>query len=96
MTTQGERIKEIRTALKLSQQEFGKIINVSKQYVSNLESNRNILNNEKLVSLLVDLNVNINYILAGIGQPFNPSKFEDVRSEILSEVEKMLKEKGIN
>lgn len=70
MTTQGKRLKKIRLALGLSGEDFGKKIGVSKQYISNLEADRNILNNEKLVSLLVDFNVNLNYLIAGKGEMF--------------------------
>lgn len=95
MSTQGDRLKKIRQALNLSQEELGKSISVSKQYISNLEASRNLLNNEKLVSLLVDYNVNINYLLAGIGNMFNPPKYEDVKDDILAEVERMLKNRGL-
>lgn len=95
MSTQGSRLKEVRKELKLSQEEFGKKIGVSKQYVSNLEADRNFLNNEKLVSLLVDFNVSTDYILGGIGQPFIPPKYEDVKDEIMKEVEEMLKRRGL-
>ena len=95
MTTQGKRLKKIRLALNLSGEEFGKRIGVSKQYVSNLEADRNVLNNEKLVSLLVDFNVNLNYLIAGQGEMFNAPKFEDVRGEILNEVDKLLKARGL-
>lgn len=95
MSTQGERLKEIRLALRLNQEEFGAIFNIKKQFVSSLESNKTFLNNDKLVKLLLDYNVNINYLLGGIGEPFNPAQFEDVKDEILKEVEEMLKRRGI-
>lgn len=95
MSTQGSRIKEIRTALQLSQEEFGAIFDITKQFVSSMEKDRIYLNNDKLVKLLVDYNVNINYVLAGIGQPFNPPKYEDVKEDILKEVEQMLKDRGL-
>ena len=95
MASQGTRLKEIRLSLKLSQEEFGKALGVSKQYVSNLEADRNVLNNEKLVLLLVDFNVNLNFLIGGMGQPFIPPKYEDVKDEILKEVEIMLKNRGL-
>lgn len=70
MTSQGKRLKNIRTALNLSGEEFGKKIGVSRQYVSNLEADRNVLNNEKLVLLSDDLNVNLNYLFTGKGEMF--------------------------
>ena len=93
--TQGQRLKKIRKMIELSQDTLGAKLNVSKQYISNLEADRNLLNNEKLVSLLIDFNVNLNYLLGGIGEPFNPAQFEDVKDEILKEVEEMLKRRGI-
>lgn len=95
MTTQGERLKQIRQALRLSQDEFGKKLNVSKQYVSNLEAARNFLNNEKLVSLLVDFNVNINFLLAGVGKMFITPEYDTVKNELRLEVLQILKDEGI-
>lgn len=99
MTTQGKRIKEVRKLLNLSQSDFGAKLGVSKQYVSNLEADRNVLNNEKLVSLLLDLNVSLDYLIGGYGEPFLRSgaeHFEDIKGEILKEVEIMLRKRGIN
>lgn len=70
MKTQGERIREIRTLLNLSQEELGKIFNTSKQYISKLENNLVQLNNAKMVILAEIYNVNINYILTGKGSMF--------------------------
>ena len=70
MSTQGSRLTKIRQTLGLSQEEFGAIFDIKKQFVSNIEKDRVVLNNEKLVKLLVDYNVNINYLLAGIGEMF--------------------------
>lgn len=95
METQGQRIKKIRQELNLSQEEFGKIFDIGKQFISLLEKDKTQLNNDKLVKLLFDYNVNINYLLGGIGSMFNPPKFEDVKEEILTEVNRMLKERGL-
>lgn len=82
--------------LGLSQDEFGKKLKVSKQYVSNLEADRNILNNEKLVLLLTDLNVNINFILDGIGAPFiQLSDDKENRRNILNDIETVLRNHGL-
>jgi len=68
--TQGLRIRKIRLQLNLSQEEFGRIFGITKQYVYSLEKDKMFLNNEKLVKLLVDYNVNINYLLVGVGEMF--------------------------
>ena len=71
MTTQGSRLKKIRQALNISQGEFGEIFGISKQFVSLIENDKTYLNNDKLVKLLLDYNVNLNYLLGGIGEMFN-------------------------
>lgn len=98
MTTQGKRLKKIRLALNLSGEEFGTKIGVSKQYVSNLEADRNVLNNEKIVLLLVDLNVNLNYLIGGKGKMFyteEAQQDEQLESLVAQIVDKKLKEKGL-
>lgn len=93
MTTQGSRLRKIRQELKLSQDMFGQKIGVSKQYVSNLEADRNVLNNEKLVLLLVDFNVNLNYLVGGIGKMFNT--IEPTDDVLANKVRKILREEGV-
>lgn len=97
MTTQGERLKNIRRKLGLSQAELGEKLGFSKQYLSNIEADRNLMNNDKLVKLLVDFNVNINYLLAGVGEVFNtPTSNEDFRnSEMISLIDEALKRHGL-
>lgn len=97
MTTQGERLKNIRRKLGLSQAELGEKLGFSKQYLSNIEADRNLMNNDKLVKLLVDFNVNINYLLASVGEMFNtPTSNEDFRnSEMISLIDEALKRHGL-
>ena len=95
MSTQGIRIKKIRQTLNLQQEEFGKIFGISKQYVSLLEKDKAFLNNDKLVKLLLDYKININYLLAGSGSMFVAPEFEKAQDEFSLKVEKILREKGL-
>ena len=95
MQSIGSRIKKIRQELNLSQEEFGRFFNTGKSYISAVENNKSQLSVESLVKLLVNHNVNINFILAGIGQPFLPQPFEQVQDELTQKVEEILKQKGI-
>ncbi len=94
METQGQRIKKIRQALNLSQEDFGKIIDTMKQNVSRLENDKMVLNNDKLIKLAVEYKVSPNYILLGIGEMFlyknAASEYENIKKDILSEVKIML------
>lgn len=95
METQGQRIRKIRQALNLSQEDFGKIFDITKQFVSLLEKDKTFLNNDKLVRLLLECNVNINYLLGGSGEMFNKNNARSVKNEILREIDKILEQKGI-
>ena len=81
----------------MSQELFGEKLDVSKQYISNLESDRNLLNNEKLVLLLVDFNVNLNWLIGGKGEMFNEtiSKSFVTENDFDLRVEAVLKRKGL-
>ena len=95
METQGIRIKKIRQALNLSQDDFGKIFDISKQFVSLLEKDKTFLNNDKLVKLCIDYDVNINYLLTGKGQMFIAQQFEEVQDELTQKVREILKQEGV-
>lgn len=97
METQGERIKKIRLELNMQQDKFGEGIGVTKQFISNLERNIGFLSNDKLTSLLLNYNVNINYLLAGIGEMFlNSYQLDEVKLETkIQEVVLKMKEKGL-
>ncbi len=70
MQTFGEKLKEIRIYLRLSQQDFGIKIGLSKQGVSKVENNQSFMSKEVLNRLIVDLNVNLNWLIADIGEMF--------------------------
>ena len=95
MKTTGTRLKAIRQSLGLSQENVAELLETSKSYISLVETDKSKLSVENLVKLLLNYGVNLNYLLAGIGQPILAPQYEDVKTEILKEVEKMLKEKGL-
>lgn len=74
LVTQGERLKQLRNSLNLTQTELGSKLNMSKQYFSKAETDTIVLNNKQLVALCVDYNVNISWLLCGKGTMFNESK----------------------
>lgn len=95
MSSPGSRFKEIRLAIGLSQEEFGEKIKLSKSGVSAVENDKTFVSFEILRTLFIDCNVNLNYLVAGAGSLFNPPKYEDVKEDILKEVEQMLKDRGL-
>ena len=97
METQGERIKKIRLQLNLQQDKFGEGIGVTKQFISNIERDIGFLSSDKLTNLLLNYNVNINYLLAGIGEMFLSSyELDEVKLENkIQKVVLKMKEKGM-
>ena len=96
--TVGQRLKEIRTKLSLSQEALGQKIDLSRAAIAAVETDKNNLSQEVLCKLILTLDVSVNYLLAGIGEPFlkNPAdQFEDVKADILAEVEEMLRKRGL-
>lgn len=95
MVTEGERIRLIRDALKLSQKALGKILSLHPSFISAAENNNKFLSREKLIYLLVNYNVNINYILAGKGEMFLTDNSEQpsdkLRKIIKEEIAEALK-----
>jgi transcriptional regulator with XRE-family HTH domain len=96
MSSVGQRIKLVRQELKLSQQQFGEIFNAGKSYISAVENDKSKLSVENLVKLLVNYDVNINYILAERGTMFVASEDEDIQTEeVLKEIDRILIKYGV-
>ena len=70
MQSEGKRIKEVRNALRLNQQELADLFDISRSFIASIECGNKSLSKKHLRTLLIDYNVNINYILSGIGEMF--------------------------
>lgn len=94
----GLRIKKVRQLLSKSQQELADELNITKQAISNIETGKSAAGLNLLSKLLIDYGVNLNYIIGGVGNIFlKDEKVSDsLKQSILSEVEKMLVERGIS
>ena len=99
MEKQGFRLKEIRVKLGLSQEEFGRRLGLSRAAIAAVEGGKNKFSQDVLCKLILTFNVNLNFLIAGIGDMFisekSALKYEDAKADILKEVEKMLKERGL-
>jgi len=97
MTTFGKRLKQARVLKNLSQEEFGKVLGLTKQSISRIENDKIFVSKEILCNMIVNFNLNINFLLVGKGQMFlaDDNTSATSKSEIALEVEKILKEKGV-
>ena len=94
MTSQGNRLKKIRNSLKLSQEEFGKQIGLTRAAIAAVEADNNKFSQDVLCKLILTFDVNINYLLVGKGNMFNAPEVEQGKDELALEVRKILREEG--
>jgi len=88
MTSINDRIREIRTDLKLSQREFSQKIQITQSHYSDMESGK-ILPKERYLTLISSkFGVNFDWLKTGKGQKFNSKP--DLRLEYLVDIFKQL------
>lgn len=78
-----ERIKQLRSMMNLSQEEFGKLLGISKSGVSDIEAGRRKVTEQHIIMLKMH-NVSENWIRTGAGNPIvkTPSSIiEQLRRE---------------
>ena len=90
-----KNLKKLRENLDLSVAKMAKRLDMSASTLTSYERGDRTPSVEFLTRLYNILNVNTNWFISGEGNMFNAPQFEDVKSEILNEVEKMLKERGL-
>ena len=91
METISERLKYIRIEKRFTQAELAELLQIKRQTIANIESGNNNPSIDFISKLIENLNVNANWLIAGVGKPFNPPKFEDVEDELTLKVESLLK-----
>lgn len=85
------RIKAIRTALKLSQREFGEKLGVSRDVISNIEYGR-VLPKERFLRHICQLyKVNEHWLITGEGEMFDGNPEEIDKLEETLEIFKSLR-----
>lgn len=89
------RLQKIRKKLKLSQEEIADETNITYRAYTSYERGDRKPSFEFLVKLVEKYNVNLNWLIVGKGEMFNAPQYEDVKDEILNEVNQVLVKYGI-
>ena len=76
-----ERVKELRKALGLSGEKFGEKIGLKKVAVSQIETGRNNLTEQNIISICREFNVNEEWLRYGTGKMFKEKSLDE---EIIS------------
>jgi transcriptional regulator with XRE-family HTH domain len=97
MTTTGIRLKKIREELRMNQQDFADKIGLTKSAISAVENDKSNLSQTILSRMILDLNINANYILAGIGSPFltKQDKDDEIKENVRELIKEELKKRGL-
>ena len=77
--TINERLKHLRTALKLSQVDFAKAIHISNGYIAELESGSRRVNNRIIYLISLTFGVNEDWLKNGEGNMFFTTPEEKLR-----------------
>ena len=90
-----KRIKELRTTLDISMAKMSVKIDIPARTITSYERSERTPSIEFLTQLCNILNVNANWFVTGVGEMFNPPKFEEVQDELTSKVEDILRKNGL-
>ncbi len=92
MTTFGSRLKKIRTILGLSQEDLANRLNLTRSSISKCEKDKSFVSEQTLKTLAQEYKVNLNYLLAEIGEPIINNQNEN---EFTIKLKEFLKNEGI-
>jgi transcriptional regulator with XRE-family HTH domain len=91
----GTRLREIRTLMKFTQQEFSNVLRTSSGFISEIESGKKQPGVELLFSLKRNWNISIDWLLTGTGKMFdgkNPERLPE-DAEKSAQIEQLTIEK---
>lgn len=91
----GQRLQKIRKKLQLSQEDISAQIGISYRAYSSYERGDRKPPIDFLELLAKKYNINLNYLIAGIGSEFNAPQFGVVENELRDEVLKILRDEGV-
>lgn len=75
MSDINDRVKEIRLFLKLSQEEFGEAIGLSKSGISNIENGVRTVRNNYVRLICSEFCINEEWLRTGNGNPLDEDKY---------------------
>ena len=91
----GKKLKEIRMHLAVTQEKMAELLKISCRTYVSYEREENNPPYSMLVTLCKEHSVNLNWLIADIGEMLIPPKFEQVQYDLALEIRKVLKEEGL-
>jgi len=81
----GERVRKLRSQLKISQQQFSRCIFISQSLLADIELGKQGVNDRIIHLISTEFNVNKNWLTNGEGSMFN-SEMPDIRLEAVIDI----------
>ena len=78
------RLRAVRKAMKLNQEEFGKLVGLSQAALSMIEGGKNLVTDKNMKLICVTFNINEQWMRTGKGEMFNSYPHLQELSEILA------------
>jgi len=97
MESIGQRFKNVRKVLNMSQEQFADSLGITKQAISNVEHSKSLPSTAVMNKMLINFDVNLNYLISEVGNMFNNQDkiYKSLRAQLMSEMETMLDARGI-
>jgi transcriptional regulator with XRE-family HTH domain len=86
-----ENLKKLRQELGLSVAKLSEKIDIPAMTLTNYERGERTPSAQLFIQLNKKLNVNLNWFVSGEGEMFIAPEYEDVKEEVLAEVDRILK-----
>lgn len=90
-----ENLKKIRKELKLSVEKLSETTGIPASTLWGYEGKKRTPSIDLPIQLYRKFNINANWFLTGEGEMFNSPKFEDVKTDVYNEVNRILEKYGI-
>lgn len=91
----GENLKKVRQELGLSVAKFAEKLEMSPSTLTGYEREERTPSWLLFTQLYKNADVNLNWFVSGKGEMFNAPKYNEVKTQLRSEVLKILKEEGL-
>lgn len=85
--TQGERIRELRKTLKMTMEQFGEKIGVTKSTISNIENGNRNATEHMVKSICREFNVDYIWLTTGDGEMFVEKTKDEQIAEMLADIQ---------
>ena len=83
----GERVKELRKALGLSGEKFGEKIGLKRNSLSQIETGKNNLSEQNILSICREFNVNEDWLRYGTGEMFKDMTLDEEIISFIGEIQ---------